>query len=275
MEIRSVSRHARRSFSVGVRLVVVVAVLVATSVASAMAEQFEGGSFCTYDLQPGVSEPHPAVRHCTCTADLAYFINSDDQFDRAIMWSGPGLAPGSGMFAEYFETPDERPGAVCILYLRITSLVSSLRTSIDLYVWDDDGGRPGEVLGILPELPLFSIAPYPAVGTRDWDIYERMPIGVQGGFWLGLRGNWDPEGCSVLLPIDTFDDDPKVPALRRDAVTYVGPGVDELSEGWHPLEDIVGVPAATGINAVIGWCPVPVLETSWGQIKSLYLGDER
>ncbi|MEZ4649519.1 MAG: hypothetical protein R3E97_12195 [Candidatus Eisenbacteria bacterium] len=262
-------RSPATSFVAVVACISAAAMLLGARVSSA-AERF-GGALCLYDLTGGVSEPVPSMAHCTCTEEQQGVHNSDGAYDKALMWRGAGLGEGSGMVAEYYETRNGEPGAVCLLYLHITSLDSSIRTSIDLYVWDDADGEPGQVLGILPDLPLFSVAPYPAVGTRDWDIFERMPIGVQGGFWLGIRGNWDTEECSVLVPLDTFDDDPKEPAVRRSAVTYVGPGVDELSEGWHSIEEIVGVPAATGINGVIGYCPVPVLETSWGKVKQLYL----
>lgn len=235
------------------------------------------GAFCRFDLRgprlPNGLGSDPVVRHCTCLADVEFFVNGDSQYDQAVMWRGAGLAPGSGMFAEYFETPESRPGAICMLVLYLTDISSGVRTSFDLIVWDDEGGRPGDVAGMLTGLNLLSVAPFPAIGVKSFEVYERQPIGVEGGFWVGIRGNWDPADCSVLLPVDTVDEDPAHPAVRRSALTYVGPGVDELSEGWHALEELLGAPAATGINAVVGWCPVPVRETSWGEVKRYYEGD--
>ena len=240
------------------------------------AEPFQS-VFCRFDLTKDRTSEAPAFPpgavHCTCLEDVAYFVNSDQQYDQAVMWKGAALGPDSGMFAEYYETPENRAGALCQLVLRLTDAGAGTRTTLDILVWDDDGGLPGEMLGVLPAVNILSVPPLPAVGTKTIEIYERVRIGVQGGFWVGIRGNWDAEDCTFLLPVDTVDDDLENPAFLRRGATYVGPGADELSPGWHLLEELLGVPAATGINAVVGWCPVPVLESSWGQIKLLY-GDD-
>lgn len=234
-----------------------------------------GGTFCRFDLAGGgvperVGLP-PEALHCTCLADVAYFVNSDQIFDQAVMWRGDALGPGSGMFAEYYETPENRPGAVCQLVLQLTDAGASTRTTIDILIWADDGGLPGRVLGVLAGTTILSVPPFPGVGTKQIEIYELTQIGVEGGFWVGIQGNWDPTDCTFLLPLDTVDEDPSSPARLRRTATYVGPGAKELDPGWHLVEEILGVPAASGISAVVGWCPVPVVESSWGKVKSLYL----
>lgn len=233
-----------------------------------------GSTFCRFDLgggrAPETSTLPSSARHCTCLEKIDYFVNGDQQYDQAVMWMGAALDAESGAFAEYYETPDDRPGAVCQLVLHVTDVSAGTRGVLDLIVWDDDGGLPGEVLGVLPAINILSVAPFPAIGTEVLEVYERIQIGVQGGFWIGIQGRWDPGDCSILLAVDTIDEDPGLPALRRGAATFVGSGAEEIGPGWHLLEELLGVPAATGINAVVGWCPVPVQRSSWGEIKRIY-----
>ncbi|MCA9727988.1 MAG: hypothetical protein R3E12_15130 [Candidatus Eisenbacteria bacterium] len=205
--------------------------------------------------------------HCTCPESVAFFSNADRGYEVALMWNGPGLAgPHYGAFAERYETPHNQAGAVCQLILRVTDNGNAIRSMVDLYVWRDADGVPGEITGIVPGYDLGPLPPWPNVPTRTAEVYELQQIGVQGPFWVGFRGAWEADSCSVYLAADVSGDRPET--VRR-GMTYVAPGM-AYPEGWHTIEEIYGQPAALGIGVIVGWCPVPTKETSWGRVKMLY-----
>lgn len=208
----------------------------------------------------------PASLHCSCQAKQQYFMNTDRRYDAAIGWSGKSFTSEVASFAEYFETPENRAGAVCHLVVAAASVSDAPDQNIEVVVWEDDNGQPGDILGTVGPFPLNRVVSWPLIEQRAYEVFEVGQVGVRGGFWAGFRGDWQSEECTVLLAVDSIDENSETPAARRVGMTYVPPGA-ELSEGWHPVEDIVGRPAALGIGVVIGWCPVPVKETSWGAIK--------
>lgn len=261
----------------GRAFVCLVAVTLAAAAGRSEAGEVMSGAaavgFCRFDLDTGVSVGAPSfpttLRHCTCLEKIDYFTNGDQRYDMAVGWTGEGLEAGNGAFAEYYETPEGRAGAICQLVLHLTDKSAGTRGVLDVIVWEDADGLPGAVLGVLPATNILTVAPFPSIGTKIVEVYEVVQIGVQGGFWVGFHGGWDLAECSVLLAVDTIDEDPGLPALHRGAATLVGPGADG-PEGWRLLEDLLGVPAASGISVVVGWCPVPVETRSWGEIKRLY-----
>jgi hypothetical protein len=218
----------------------------------------EGGSPVSDGLE---IDPQQAL-HCTCPDSIALFMNSDRFYEAALMWNGGALQEPWGAFAERFETPNDQPGAVCEVVLRVTDNGNGIRSTIDLYFWHDDQGRPGEVAGILRGQDLGPVPAWPRHTTRTLEVYETQRIGVQGAFWVGFRGAWEPDSCSVLIPLDLSGDDPET---VRQGMTYVAPGT-EYPEGWQSIETIYGQPAALAIGVIVGWCPVPIEQVTWGSI---------
>jgi hypothetical protein len=230
-----------------------------------------GDVLCVIDPEgrPAVSdgsEDSQQALHCTCPDSIALFVNSDRVYEGALMWKGAGLEAPWGAFAERYETPSDQPGAVCEVVLQLTDNGNGIRSEIDLYVWHDEKGRPGEVAGTLPGIDLGNLPAWPRYTTRSLEVYEIQRIGVQGAFWVGFRGAWEPDSCSVLVPLDLSGDHPET---VRQGMTYVAPGT-EYPEGWQSIETIYGQPAALAIGVVVGWCPVPIEQLSWGKIKTLY-----
>lgn len=206
------------------------------------------------------------MRHCTCPESIAFFANSDRVYEAALMWNGTGLEEPNGAFAERYETPGDQAGAVCQVTIQTTDNGNRIRSAVDLFVWRDDNGRPGEVAGVIRGIDLGPAPVWPRYATRELEVYEIQQIGVQGPFWVGVRGAWDRDSCSVYMPIDIEGDRPET---VRAGMTYVPPGTP-FPEGWQPIETVYGRPAALAIGVVVGWCPVPVQDSSWGCLKTRY-----
>lgn len=244
----------------------------AETVSGASSRPQAGDVLCVIgpDGRPAVSDgsdlDSQQALHCTCPDSIALFVNSDRVYEGALMWKGGGLEAPWGAFAERYETPNDQPGAVCEVVLQLTDNGNGIRSMIDLYVWHDEQGRPGEVAGTLPGIDLGNLPAWPRYTTRSLEVYEIQRIGVQGAFWVGFRGAWEPDSCSVLVPLDLSGDHPET---VRQGMTYVAPGT-EYPEGWQSIETIYGQPAALAIGVVVGWCPVPIEQLSWGKIKTLY-----
>lgn len=206
------------------------------------------------------------MRHCTCPESVGFFMNSDRLYEAALMWNGTALAAPYGAFAERYETPNDQAGAICQVTIHVTDNGNGVRSHVDLYVWEDANGRPGRVAGVIEGIDLGRVPVWPRYVTRELEVYEIKRIGVQGPFWVGIRGAWESDSCSVYIPIDLEGDHPET---VRAGMTYVAPGTP-FPEGWQTIESIYGQPAALGIGVIVGWCPVPEEQWSWGRVKALY-----
>jgi len=222
--------------------------------------------FCTIDPvgrsnSEGSAFTVPAELHCPCPGSPSFVTNNDRGYEAALMWQGGGVAgKQAGVLAEPFETPGGEPGAVCFM-LTWTYGTTSDTVAVDLLVWDDDGGQPGEVLGVVSNVDLGVIAPWPLGAQRNTDFdVEASIVPVEGKFWAGLRASSPLDSCSVLLGADLDG---------SGAMTYVAPDLG-LPEGWQSVESIYGHDLSLALGIVIGGCTNPVLESSWGQIKALY-----
>lgn len=215
---------------------------------------------------PPLEDLPQANLHCTCTEDTQLFMNSDRQYEVAFAWPTDGSSASEvGAFAERYETPDGRAGSVCKMILHTTDDGRQIPVAADLYVWSDVDGGPGVVLGLIPGQRLGPAPTWPNVGVREMEVYELLVIGVEGAFWAGARFFGQEAQCSVYVGGDMTGD---VPGIVRNGRTLVPEG--ESTQGWTGFEALWDQPVALGIGVIIGWCPVPVEEGSWGEIKLLY-----
>jgi len=102
-------------------------------------------------------------RDLPCAGNL--FINSDQGYDNGCQWHGMGVAPPYyGAFAECFIAPQEN-WVVCgtVFDLTVVYVEQCPHYTLDAYVWDDDGGIPGNVLAVVTGFDPYPIAQWPDV----------------------------------------------------------------------------------------------------------------
>lgn len=184
-------------------------------------------------------------------------IHSDGSYERGIAWSYDGAAaPTAGAFAERFIGA----GVVCGAMFDFTQVGNQDRKSMDIFVWEDQGGCPGRVLcmqtGVNP-------------GPTAWaPIYFRHRLylpdcTVGDAWWVGFWGNWPGAKAGWYLGAD-MNGPGGCPA------TFIAPGIG-YPAGWARASqiDAFGSVRALGIGVEMRRSFTPVQKTTWGQIKSL------
>lgn len=178
----------------------------------------------------GVSPP-PAPEGCG-----TLMMNSDSEYERAYGWGGLGaIGAQGGAFAECYTTA---PAALCSASFDLTQNGSYRDQTMDVLLWKDDHGMPGEVLFIRRGVRLGPIAEWPEVSRH------LVPIATPATgetWWIGFVGNWRGEqpGWFIAADIDGFG---------GCAVTYAS-GSSGYSSGWHSVTGIFGATMALGIGA--------------------------
>ena len=136
----------------------------------------------------------------------------------------------------------------------------------DVYIWDESDGVPGAVLWTQAAVPL-------SVET-SWPHFTRINVPVDpvvqceavlgDAAWAGFWGNWpgSPAGAFVGTDQDGFG-----PAGMTRIVPDFG-----FPAGWQDVSVAWGGITALGIGVIVEPCnPEPVLQSTWGAIKRLYL----
>lgn len=184
-------------------------------------------------------------------------LNADGDYEASFGWQYGGVqAPYYGAFAECYSGS----GAVCAGVFDFTTGTPRPRT-LDAYVWEDAGGKPGAVLCVVSDVDPGPIGPWPTASRHS----VPFPVGccVEGVWWIGYWPNW-PGGQAGWATTADLSDSEGCP------VTNIAPGIG-YPTGWQNVSTVWGPHNALGIGAEIIPCePTPVETTTWGAIKSLY-----
>ena len=185
-------------------------------------------------------------------------MNADRTYETAFRWAYGGQQPPDyGSIAECYEGRYD----LTALVAAGTDIGCDAFYAVDFYIWEDDGGQPGAVLCSLPDQALF-FAFYPD--------YLENQVEIQGcttpdSWWVGAWGQWVNTVPCIFFAVD-LDGPGGCP------MTKIAPG-QGYPTGWQPagiVTELAGI-RAFGIGARgTPADPVPVVRTSWGEIKSLY-----
>jgi len=182
-------------------------------------------------------------------------LNADGSYENGFCWQYGGLvAPYYGAFAECYSAN----GNVCSVVLDLTQIGLHAGQTADVYVWEDGGGAPGNVLGVVTGYLPSGIAFWPSLSRHVADV----SVAVAGNFWAGYWGNWPNGACAwyVGADLDGFGGCP---------YTNIAPGIG-YPTGWQNASIVWGPTQALGIGVELGDGPVPTENTTWGAIKNLY-----
>jgi hypothetical protein len=191
-------------------------------------------------------------------ADGVVWVHSDETYESAYAWSFDGvLTPDYGAFAERYETQR----LLISIVLDVTSAGIWITPRLDAYVWDDNGGLPGGVLAIIPDVILSGIPYWPEVRRFLVELPEHAC--VESVWWVGFWGNWPESEPGFYIGAALNG-----PGGGRP-MTKIAPGL-EWPEGWQDVSVRWGPTSALGIGAEVEESPSPVESKTWGEIKSLF-----
>lgn len=189
-------------------------------------------------------------------ADDNLHASHDGSFENGAAWEGAGVAePYVGCFGEGYALG---PGAIECVSLWITTDYDWGPTT-DVYVWEGGvSGPPGNVLAVVVNNVFPGIPIWPAIGRYDVEITAL----VAAEFTVGSWGNWPDGPKGYWWAID--QDGP-----AGHPWTYVQSDLG-YPEGWqHPQAIWMFEIRSMGIGAHFAPDPVPVEDSSWGQVKRL------
>lgn len=214
-------------------------------------QQQDRNSYCSVGHGHGVNLPSPGG---PCSSGQL-LMNFDGSAENGYSWQYGGLCwAGNGSFAECLQFN----GAVCCIELRLTGVGYPCRPC-DLYVWDDGGGVPGNVLARISASNPCPVATWPTVSTHDFPI-PATP--VHGPFWVGMWTPFIDQPCGYFVVADTN-------GFGGCPMTFIAPNLG-FPSGWQNAEVVWGPTQSLGIGAFVGSCVVPTEESSWGRIKGMY-----
>ncbi len=185
-----------------------------------------------------------------------FLTNADGTWENGYTWAQWWHSDESdiGAFAECFSGS----GEVCAVHCWLTDTGAMWWDAIDIFVWADDGGRPGSILSVTLNIETTPSPVWPAV--TEYALPLAQPCCVDGTWWAGYRGDY----VNQFIAADLDGPGPGCP------MTSVPPGVG-LPEGWQPVPDVLGPVQALGIGAEIRDClATPVRPETWGRVKSLF-----
>jgi len=194
----------------------------------------------------------PGQRENPCGGTL--LLSWDGTAECGYCWAYGGCVPPYyGAFAECYQ----HEGSLCGIQLILTGIGYPCYGT-DLYVWEDAGGIPGNVLSITPSVDPCPVAVWPNLSTHDFAI---DPLPVSGVFWVGFWTDTTASQCPCFVAADCYGPD------NGCRMTNIAPGLGYPS-GWQECNIVWGPTAALGIGA---WCLEPgnpSEATSWGKIKT-------
>ncbi|MFN8548669.1 MAG: hypothetical protein U0527_12080 [Candidatus Eisenbacteria bacterium] len=185
-------------------------------------------------------------------------LNSDGGYENGYAWQYGGVvAPTYGAFAECYSGANV---SLCSAVFDFTQVGFYAGQVMDVYVWGDAGGIPGNVLcvknSVNPGAPAF----WPSLSRHVVDLSGCC---ADGNFWVGYWGNWPGQLAPwyVGADLDGFGGCP---------LSNVAPGIG-FPTGWTNVSQIWGPTQALGIGCETTSCgPVATEKATWGQIKNLY-----
>ena len=168
-------------------------------------------------------------------------------------WQYGGIVPPYyGAFAECYHLD----GTVCGIELQLSSIGNPC-FGCDLYVWEDAGGQPGNVLSLTRNVNPCPVATWPNVSTHDFAVGNVI---VGGGFWVGYWTDASNTVCPYFITASCS-------SFGGCPFTNIAPGIG-YPTGWQSVDIVWGPTQAIGIGA---WCldeGTPTNETSWGRVKA-------
>jgi hypothetical protein len=185
------------------------------------------------------------------------YINFDGSAENGFCWQYGGIVPPYyGAFAECY---DGGVNTICGVQLLLTGIGYPCN-SADLYVWEDGGGIPGNVLTMTTGNNPCPVATWPSISTHDFAITN---TNVTGLVWVGYWANNSAQPCGYFVAADTD-------GFGGCPYTNIAPGIG-YPTGWNNASTVWGPVQAIGIGAWFGTGGGnPTEETTWGQIKTLY-----
>jgi len=189
-----------------------------------------------------------------CPGEL--YMNFEESPENGYCWQYGGVtAAGNGWFAEGYEYE----GYVCGIRLYLTGLGLPVEPC-QLFIWDDAGGRPGNILSGVTIVQPDPVATWPTVSLHDFLMPETS---VSGRFWVGYWTYSMDRQCPyyVAADLDGFGGHP---------VTFISPGLG-FPAGWQDVSLVWGPTQSLGIAAWVNSGAPPATEsTSWGRIKNAF-----
>ncbi|MCC7143280.1 MAG: hypothetical protein IT349_14370 [Candidatus Eisenbacteria bacterium] len=185
-------------------------------------------------------------------------FTADGTYENGIAWSYGGIrSPFYGAFAECYTGAAE----VCTAVFDFTQIGLQFDTRMDVYLWDDAGGCPGNVLCLMAGVDPGPIAFWPTVSRHE---IELAGCCVPETWWIGY---WRDEIGGAAGWFSAIDVDG---AASGCAKTCIAPGIG-YPAGWQDASIVWGPMSAIGIGARVRPCdPVAVEQKSWGGVKALY-----
>jgi hypothetical protein len=168
--------------------------------------------------------------------------NFDGSVENGYCWQYGGVVPPCyGAFAECTELGSGM--SICGMQLLLTSIGNPV-LPCDLYVWADAGGRPGNVLDMVPGVNPGQVATWPNVSVHDLAI---DPIWVHGLVWFGYWSDYSNQPCGYFVAADTN-------GFGGCPYTNIAPGIG-YPTGWNNVSVVWGRTVSIGIAVWQGGDP--------------------
>ena len=187
-------------------------------------------------------------------------MNADGSYENGYAWTYAGIVePYYGAFAECYSGTNQN---LCSAVFDFTQVGNDFGQTMDVYVWDDAGGIPGNVI-----CTSFSVDPTP---IAFWPSISRHTVPMTcdclpDNFWLGYWGDCHLQVSGWYIAAD-------LDGLGGCPMNNIAPGIG-FPTGWNSVTVVWGPTQAIGIGCETVPCgPVPARESSWGGVKGLYRG---
>jgi len=182
--------------------------------------------------------------------------NADQTFEAACGWEYEGVVPPYyGAFAESYHGEWD----VCAAVFGFTRSYDPMGEVMDVYVWEDAGGIPGNILCLVADIDPGPVAEWPYVS------YHRVKMTAcctGNDWWVGYWGNWPGEQSWWYIASDE-DGQGGTPK------TNIAPGLG-YPTGWQDNDVPFGPTNALAIGAEVIPCgSTPTGDTTWGRIKAV------
>jgi hypothetical protein len=250
----------------------------------------QAGLTAAGSVGPGHGVQLPCPDYVLCYGE--YLLNYDGSAENGYCWQYGGLvSPDYGAFAECFSAF----GWPCEIDLFLTGQGNACEDQIDLYLWDDAGGTPGNVLSVFRGEAPCPVAVWPNVNCLYAPLY---PVRVDGAFWAGFAARPSDQASGFFIAADT-DGPGGCPFTRIAPGVGYPTGWQDVSVVWGPTRSlgiavrVEGDPPHTaccrqdgtcamsygycdngiqlpGVNCDANPCPMPVRHSSWGRVKTAY-----
>lgn len=188
-------------------------------------------------------------------------FHTDSSYENGYAWRYGGVQPPDyGAFAECIDGPAK----LCSVVADLTRINDLGLRPVDVFVYGDDGGIPGAVLASYPGNDPGPIGFWPSVTRHVFPVTVEC-LGVDAPIYVAVYDSEASFGISSYF-VGADLDGPG----GGCTLTKIAPGIG-YPTGWQNVSIVWGPTQALGLGAEIVPCdPVPVLETSWGRIKTLY-----